>query len=186
MKIEKNPFLLIIGFLLLSCESKEPWELLIDENISKINGDIQVTEIDLDLFENTHAEPDVVISPDTSVIIGMPRDLFVLNDSFYLLDQAQNSVFVIDNEGTVIQKIDKAGREPGESTRATSMATNGEFIFMFSLQDNAYQLAGSRTVEHPDGGGAGIRPIIYEDRMYIVYENYPDILVYDLAGLFSG
>ena len=161
----KQALLIILALLLLSCETKEPWELLVDENISKINGDIQVTEIDLDLFENTHAEPDVVISPDSSVIIGMPRDLFVLNESLYLLDQAQNSVFVIDNEGTVIRKIDKTGRGPGEATRATSMATNGEFIFMFSLQDNVYQLAGSRTVEHPEGGGAGIRPIVYEDRM---------------------
>src|SRR5690625_179676 len=358
----KKALFFFITFVLLSCESKEPWELLIDENISKINGDIRVTEIDLDLFESTHVEPDLMISTDTSVIIGMPRDLFVLNDSLYLLDQSQNSVFTIDKAGTVTRKIDKTGRGPGESTRATSMANHGEFIymydhgnsrlqilddefsevayitaspnpfvrsvtaagsllyftdalsqrggdrhlikqysiypepekqgelvprllpegvqpivinnvsfhansegylaagydalpklflynpegklihsiefsgspvellneyneqnrridqsnpggqiglapfiysiliddqmniymvalgrrvFMFSLQDNVYQLTGSRTVEHPDGGGAGIRPIVYEDRMFIVYENYPDILVYNLAGLFS-
>lgn len=359
--IKKAPIILT-AFLLVSCgDSKESWELLVEENISKLNEGIEVTQINLDLFESTHAEPDVVISPDSSVIIGMPRDLFVLNDSLYLLDQAQNSVFVIDNEGTVTRKIDKTGRGPGEVTRATSMATNGEFvfmydhgntrlqmldsnfnnvsyitaspnafarsvtaagswlyfmdglsqrrgdrylikqysiypepekqrefvprllpagvqpmamnnisfhtnedgylasayaglprlflynpegelmhsirfsgnpverlnerndelkkkyrsdpgdqlgiapflhsvlvdedlnmflvttarqIFMFSLQDNDYQLAGSRTVEHPDGGGAGIRPVVYEDRMYIVYENYPDILVYNLSDLF--
>lgn len=131
--MKKIAIILITGLILSSCHTKEPWELEVEEQINQLNGDTEVTEINLDLMDPVAVEPDVLLRLNTSgdVNMGVPRDIIALKDSLYLLDQAQKSILVLDDEGNFTRKIDKAGRGPGEVTRPTGMAANEKFIFVY-------------------------------------------------------
>ncbi|TVQ03163.1 MAG: 6-bladed beta-propeller [Balneolaceae bacterium] len=129
----RNIFILYLtGLLLFSCSTKESWEIEAQTTIDQLILDVQVFEIDADAIPAVELEPDFIITSDKTegFDFGLPVDIITLNDSIYVLDQAQNCVFALDQKGIIHRQVSRAGRGPGEFSMPASMVTNGEFVFI--------------------------------------------------------
>jgi hypothetical protein len=80
-----------------------------------------------------------------SYILTLPTDIaFDKDDSVYILDRREYSIFKFDMNGKFISSIGKKGNGPGEIQFPMSIAIKDGYLFLFGLTPliNKYNLAG--------------------------------------------
>lgn len=125
--------LLFILSATFACSTKKPWQEKVDKKIAKMNQGVTVNKIDLDQIDSVKLHPIKTIKfidTRSKSIVDSPISIITLNDSLYILDQAQNSIFVANKSGNIKRKMAKQGKGPGEFMRPTGMATNGKRVFI--------------------------------------------------------
>lgn len=166
--------LILLGLLVFSCTSNQkPWEQKIDQ----ITQDLSVNHINLDEIEQKEIAPDSLLTFGTSqkFTVAKPISIVPLNDSLYVLDQKQNGIFVIDPDGHTQRFIDEE--------EYLYLITLVNQLFVLGPKKGQYELVGSYKLVHPDGKGKYQNFTLYNDKLYLNYNNYPnDILMYNLSN----
>lgn len=106
MKLINSPLLLLF-LLSFACQNNKN----LNENIHiDVNSNNKTLHF-FDIFSKAEIVP--LETNDSSLIVNADKIIYK-NDSIYLLDQKQSQIFVFNNSGKFLWKLDKLGRGPGE------------------------------------------------------------------------
>lgn len=126
MKIITYTIVASFVFLFLSCNEEkmsDKYDILIDPstNYGKYNiaSDVE-PEFDLLALETTE-----------NCLIGEIQNISFHNDKYYILDDKGISVFIFNNKGQFISKLDKKGGGPDEYVRLSNLYIENENIWVF-------------------------------------------------------
>lgn len=106
MKLTKSIFLLFFLFT-IACQNNRSLNECIYIDTNSNNSTLQF----FDIFSKAEIVP--LETNDSSLIVNTDKIIYS-NDTIYLLDKKQSQLFVFDDSGKFLWKLDKLGRGPGE------------------------------------------------------------------------
>ena len=84
-----------------------------------------------DIDAETLVADEVVGLPNDALILGRPRNLIVVRDTLYIVDQQYESILAIGPSRYLQRQIGRKGKGPGEFTNLWEMHYNGSNVFTY-------------------------------------------------------
>lgn len=128
MKIN-NIFLFLILFLLFSCrQGKDKQENVTFFSIENFDG----KELNVDeCFSYVKLLP---LQLDTNRIIGQIKDVCVIGDTIFLLDEITSALYSFDkNSGQCLASVLKKGHGPNEYINPVALSVNAENLYVLDM-----------------------------------------------------
>jgi len=117
-----------------------------EDIINRLISDVPVTLIDFDEIEQDTLYPLLVIGGGfdidhtDSLFLASPNGCLIMNDSIYISDGIQHTIFVSDKNGTLTRRIGNEGQAPGEFRNPASITKNNNHIFVEDLKNRRIQI----------------------------------------------
>jgi len=120
--------LLLIFLITIGCADNRKDVLLLGESNILVNDD----EIEVIIPDSIYTNVDYVKLETSRDAIIRGIDKIVIDDYIYILDQAQDEIFIFENDGSFVAKLNKRGQGPEEYISISDFFVQKEFLYILS------------------------------------------------------
>lgn len=132
MTINKIVLLLLIVCVVLSCKSDKASQFE-DKDLMEIYIDLSKDHSDFyDISKDIEQDFDIIaLETNDDCLISHIRKVLYVNDLYYILDDKGASVFIFNNDGTFMSKLDRKGLGPDEYINIASFIVKDKDIWIY-------------------------------------------------------
>src|SRR5690554_5247818 len=131
MTINKIVLLLLIVCVVLSCKSDKTSQFE-DKDLMEIYIDLSKHSDFYDISKDIEQDFDIIaLETNDDCLISHIRKILYVNDLYYILDDKGASVFIFNNDGTFMSKLDRKGLGPDEYINIASFIVKDKDIWIY-------------------------------------------------------
>lgn len=130
----KNIFIVVVTFILFSCENGDKTISRSDGAVKTINVDMSSVQYNADVISMIDTSWYKIVPLETtehSLVGGKIKNIYYRNNRLYICEMQTESVLIFDDSGKFISKIQARGEGPGEYLRISSVRINDKGIYIY-------------------------------------------------------